>query len=85
MSKVYPLTVCRSDGLIDTTTRDGITEANSPAATQQNQAPKADGSIDYYQRIENDDLKALDWRRKLGGMLMNVLGTKEHDGLLYYS
>jgi hypothetical protein len=44
--------------------------------------PDANGNVDCYKKLEPDEAKAVDWRRKLGGMLMHLLGGKEHAGMI---
>ena len=81
MAPYYPITVHRSDGLLTVITKSGIKEANEPTAVQQNDTPDSKGNVDYYKRLDPKEPKAVDWRRKLGGMLMHLLGGKEHAGM----
>ncbi|CCU75906.1 unnamed protein product [Blumeria hordei] len=77
MSQYYPVTICRSDGLLEVSTKAGI-ELNQPTPAQLDDKPDAKGNVDYYRRLSENDTKAIDWRRKIGGMLMNILGGKSH-------
>lgn len=36
--------------------------------------------VDCYKKLDDKDLKAVEWRRKLGGMLMSIL-TKDNKEL----
>lgn len=80
MPSLHPVTICRSDGQLEVVTKAGIKELNQPTASQLNDKPDADGNIDCYKKLEYDESKAVDWRRKIGGMLMHYLGGKEHSG-----
>lgn len=80
MAPYYPVTVCRSDGLLEVITKSGIRELNQPTPDQLSDKPDANGNVDCYKRLDVDDPKAVDWRRKLGGMMMHLLGGKAHSG-----
>lgn len=80
MAPYYPITICRSDGLLEVKTK-GITELNQPTTPQLDDTPDNDGNVDCYKKLESDEPKAVDWRRKLGGMMMHVLGGKGHAGM----
>lgn len=79
MANYYPVTICRSDGQLEVVTKNGI-ELNQPTPTQLDDKPDAKGNVDYYRRLSDIDAKAIDWRRKIGGMLMHILGGKAHAG-----
>ncbi|EKD17436.1 transcription-silencing protein Clr2 [Drepanopeziza brunnea f. sp. 'multigermtubi' MB_m1] len=87
----YPCAVSRSDGCRETATgRDGSKEPNTPTANQKDDTPKATNDpkdpgqlkyvVDCYKKLDDNDLKAIEWRRKLGGMLMSIL-TKDNKEL----
>ncbi|KAM3069393.1 hypothetical protein ACMFMG_005499 [Clarireedia jacksonii] len=78
MAPFYPVTICRSDGQLEVITKTGVKELNRPTAAQLNDSPDAEGTIDCYKKLEHDEPKAVDWRRKIGGMLMHYLGGREH-------
>ncbi|CAG8977972.1 hypothetical protein HYALB_00001853 [Hymenoscyphus albidus] len=78
MPLYYPITIVRSDGLFAVPTRSGTSEPNEPTAAQQDDTPDSKGMVDCYKRLDPEEPKAVDWRRKLGGMLMHRLGGKEH-------
>jgi hypothetical protein len=82
MAPHFPVTICRSDGQTEVITKTGIQELNRPTAAQLNGAPDAEGNVDCYKKLDYDEPKAVDWRRKLGGMLMHLLGGKAHSGML---
>ncbi|RDW80757.1 hypothetical protein BP5796_05455 [Coleophoma crateriformis] len=68
----------RSDGLPEIVTRTGVKEQNRPTAAQQSDIPDANGVVDCYKKLEDDDPRVTEWKRKLGGMYMIVLGQAEH-------
>ena len=47
-----------------------------------NDTPDKDGMVDCYKKLDPNEPKAIDWRRKIGGMLMHLLGGKAHAGKL---
>lgn len=81
MAPYFPVTVCRSDGLLEVTTKTGVKELNRPTTTQLDETPDAGGTVDCYRLLDLNESKVVDWRRKLGGMLMHLLGGKEHSGM----
>jgi hypothetical protein len=81
MAPYFPVTVCRSDGLLEVTTKFGTKEHNRPTPTQLDETPDPDGMVDCYRKLDDNEPKAVDWRRKLGGMLMHLLGGKAHIGM----
>jgi hypothetical protein len=80
MAPYYPLTIERSDGQLEVITKAGVRELNQPTPAQLNDTPDKDGTVDCYKRIDINETKAVDWRRKIGGMLMHLLGGQEHAG-----
>ena len=48
----------------------GLTSAGSVLASGDNEH----GQCDFYRLIEKDDAKHVDWRKKLGGMLLREVG-----------
>ncbi|KAL1615791.1 hypothetical protein SLS54_008796 [Diplodia seriata] len=72
MTRYYPLYVRRSDGKLETV-HGKKKEKNEPTPEQLNDKPDSNGVSDYYRPIAEDEPKHLDWRRKLGGMLMREL------------
>lgn len=85
MAPFYPVTICRSDGQLETITKTGVKESNQPTPAQLNDKEDAEGNVDCYIELEYDEPKAIDWRRKIGGMLMHYLGGKDHAGNLHIS
>ncbi|KAK2627674.1 hypothetical protein QTJ16_002320 [Diplocarpon rosae] len=92
----YPCAISRSDGCRETATgRNGSKEPNQPTAAQMDDTPKQKNDpkdatngqsqpklvVDCYKKLDDKDLKAVEWRRKLGGMLMSILVTKENKDL----
>src|ERR1700709_1472055 len=80
MAPYFPITICRSDGLLEITTKLGVEELNRPTPEQLNETPDNEGMVDCYRELDINEAKVVDWRRKLGGMLMRLLGGKEHAG-----
>jgi len=66
---------------MEVTTRDGKTERNEPLPEQLDRTPDAKGDVNYCREIQSDELKHLDWRRKLACMLVEKLGNEEQRGL----
>lgn len=58
----------------------GVKELNQPTPAQLDDTPDKDGMVDCYKKLDPDEPKAIDWRRKIGGMLMHLLGGKAHAG-----
>ncbi|EHL00134.1 hypothetical protein M7I_3896 [Glarea lozoyensis 74030] len=83
MAPYYPITVHRSDGVLSVATKSGVNEPNEPTAAQQNDTPDSKGNVDCYKRLDPEEPKAIDWRRKLGGMLIHRLGGKEQANKQY--
>jgi len=83
MAPYYPLTIERSDGQLEVITKAGVRELNQPTPAQLNDTPDKDGMVDCYKKLDPDEPKAIDWRRKIGGMLMHLLGGKAHAGNSY--
>ncbi len=84
MAPYYPLTVCRSDGQFAVMIKAGVLEPNQPTPAQTDDTPDINGNVDCYKKLEPEETKAVDWRRKLGGMLMHLLGGKGHAGSTSY-
>ncbi|KAK8236018.1 hypothetical protein HDK90DRAFT_413966 [Phyllosticta capitalensis] len=78
MTRYYPIYVRRSDGKAETGSAKKR-EKNEPTPEQLNTKPDANGVSDYYRPIGEDEPKHLDWRRKLGGMLMRVLAKPDSE------
>lgn len=81
MAPFFPVYIARSDGKLEITTKSGKKELNQPTDDQLDSSPDKRGVSDFYKKLEDGDAKEVDWRRKLGGMLMRELGGKEHQGL----
>lgn len=78
MAPLFPLYIARSDGkLAITSSKSKQKELNRPTEAQLDQAPNAKGVSDFYKELDFGDPKEVDWRRKLGGMLMREIGAKE--------
>lgn len=81
MAPYFPLYISRSDGRLETLSlKTKKKESNAPNAAQLNSNREINGNRDFYKAIEVGDAKEVDWRRKLGGMLMKEIGDKEHSG-----
>ena len=71
-----------SDGKLETISKKKKKEANAPDASLMNDAPNAKGVRDFYRLVEVGEPKEVEWRRKLGGMLMREIGNEETAGKL---
>lgn len=80
MAPFYPLYVRRSDGKPEVRTSKTAKELNQPTAEQLDTKPNTQGISDFYRLCLSGETKEVDWRRKLGGMLMREIGEKEHRG-----
>lgn len=86
MAPYFPLYISRSDGRLETISlKTKKKESNAPNEAQLNPNREVNGNRDFYKSIEIGDVKEVDWRRKLGGMLMKEIGEKEHSGKHIYS
>jgi hypothetical protein len=72
MTRYQVIYVRRSDGRLEVVNKNRR-EKNQPTPDQMNRAPNSKGVVDYYKELAPDELKHLDWRRKLAGMLMNYM------------
>lgn len=81
MAPYFPLYLSRSDGKLEImSSKTRKREVNAPTEAQLDERPDAKGVSDYYKELEVGDAKEVDWRRKLGGMLMREIGGKEQQG-----
>ncbi|QIW99313.1 hypothetical protein AMS68_004831 [Peltaster fructicola] len=80
MARFYPVYVRRSDGTNEVISKGSRREYNQPTAEQMDQRPDKNGVSDYYRECEINEVKSLDWRRKLGGMLARELQWKDKNG-----
>ena len=80
MAPYFPLYVSRSDGKLETVDKGKKREPNCPTDDQLEGKQDAKGNADYYKELELGDAREVDWRRKLGGMLIREVGGKEHPG-----
>ncbi|KAF1989164.1 hypothetical protein K402DRAFT_445106 [Aulographum hederae CBS 113979] len=72
MGEFHVLYIRRSDGKLEVRSKKS-SERNEPPASQLNSTPDKDGAADFYRPLAYDEVKHLDWRRKLGGMLVREL------------
>ncbi|KAG4437177.1 hypothetical protein IFR05_007333 [Cadophora sp. M221] len=88
----YQCWTTRSDGCKETFTgRDGARELNEPSLAQMDDTPKPPKNskeaapkfliMDYYKKLDPKDAKAVEWRRKLGGMMMNIMVPEENKAM----
>ncbi|KAF1944415.1 hypothetical protein EJ02DRAFT_442686 [Clathrospora elynae] len=78
LTPFWPIFATKSDGQHIINLK-GRPLRNGPTEEQLNTAPNDQGQRDFYRRIEKDDPKHIDWRKKLGGMLLRELGGKQHE------
>lgn len=79
LTQFTPIFCLKSDGH-ETVTTKGLVTKNAPSAQQLDQTPNEQGQADYYRPIDKDEPKHIDWRKKLGGMLLREIGGKAHEG-----
>lgn len=72
----WPIFAHRSDGRTVVNNK-GTPIRNGPTESQLDRKANADGQADYYRLIPKEDAKHVDWRKKLGGMLVREIGKKE--------
>ncbi|CZT46668.1 uncharacterized protein RSE6_07128 [Rhynchosporium secalis] len=88
----YQCWTTRSDGCRETFTgRDGAREPNEPSLAQMNDTPKPPRNektatskfliMDHYKKLDPKDAKAVEWRRKIGGMMMNIMVPDDNKSL----
>jgi hypothetical protein len=79
MNPFYPIFATKSDGqeIVNIKSRP---LRNGPSEAQLDDKPNAQGQKDYYREIPKDDAKHIDWRKKLGGMLLREIGEKPYEG-----
>ncbi|KAL8731615.1 MAG: hypothetical protein Q9166_003303 [cf. Caloplaca sp. 2 TL-2023] len=83
MAPYLPLYITRSDGKLEISAKSRKKESNAPTAEQLDTKPDAKGHTDYFKELELGDAKEVDWRRKLGGMLIREIGGQRHPGSNY--
>lgn len=81
MAPFLPLYVRRSDGKHEIAAKGKRSEQNAPTAEQLDQKPDKHGVSDFYREVSLDEMKSLDWRRKLGGMLARELEGTGKSGI----
>lgn len=79
MTSFWPIYAVKSDGH-DVVNQKGKVLRNGPTEEQLNRDPNKQGQCDFYRLIERNDPKHVDWRKKLGGMLLREIGGKQHEG-----
>lgn len=86
MAPFYSVYPRRTDGSLQNSKAGSLKaskELNEPTAAQLDSKPNAQGVSDYYRLCEPGHGKEMDWRRKLGGMLVRELGgSAELQGVL---
>ena len=81
MAPYFPLYITRSDGKTEILTKTRKKEPNTPTDDQLDSRPDTKGIVDYFKELEVGDAKEVDWRRKLGGMLIREIGGQDHPGM----
>ncbi|ELR03770.1 hypothetical protein VC83_05609 [Pseudogymnoascus destructans] len=77
MARFTTVSVARSDGRSEYL-QNGSLVPNEPP--RKDETPGPDGSIDFYLKLQENDPTALDWKRKLGGMLVRDIGGPAQAG-----
>ncbi|KAF2829501.1 hypothetical protein CC86DRAFT_368503 [Ophiobolus disseminans] len=78
LTTFWPIFAVKSDGH-DVVNQKGRVVRNGPTQEQLDRTPNDQGQCDFYRLIEKDDPKHMDWRKKLGGMLLREIGGKQHE------
>jgi hypothetical protein len=78
LTQFWPIFAGKSDGQ-DVVNQKGVVVRNGPTQEQLDRTPNEQGQSDYYRLIDKDEPKHMDWRKKLGGMLLREVGGKEHE------
>lgn len=79
MTQFWPIFASRSDG-VSMVNQKNKPLRNGPTEEQLNKKPNDQGQCDFYRLIDHEDPKHVDWRKKLGGMLLREIGGKQHEG-----
>lgn len=80
-TQFWPIFATKSDGQNVVNLRNKV-ERNGPTEAQLNEKPNEQGIRDYYRTIYKEDPKHIDWRKKLGGMLLREIGGKQYEGMI---
>jgi len=78
LTPFWPIFAGKSDGQ-DVVNQKGVVLRNGPTQEQLDRTPNEQGQSDYYRLIEKDEPKHIDWRKKLGGMLLREIGGKQYE------
>lgn len=78
LTHFWPIFAQRSDGRTVVNNK-GTPVRNGPTESQLDRTPNEQGQSDYYRLIEKEDAKHIDWRKKLGGMLLREIARHEHE------
>jgi hypothetical protein len=80
LTSFWPIFAVKSDGH-EVVNQKGRVVRNGPTTEQLNKKPNDQGQCDFYREIQKDDPKHIDWRKKLGGMLLREIGGKQYEGI----
>lgn len=78
LTQFWPIFTCKSDGQ-EVVNLKGKILRNGPTEAQLDRTPNEQGISDYYRLLEKDDPKHMDWRKKLGGMLLREVGGPQNE------
>jgi hypothetical protein len=78
LNQFWPIFCSKSDGQ-EVVNQKGKILRNGPSQEQLDRTPNEHGICDFYRLIEKDDPKHMDWRKKLGGMLLREIGGKPYE------
>lgn len=85
MAPYTPIYLGRSDGKMETISpKTKKKESNAPTEAQLDERPDSKNVVDYYKELDVGDAKEVDWRRKIGGMLMREIGGTEQQGSTFF-
>ncbi|KAI9662732.1 MAG: hypothetical protein M1831_002775 [Alyxoria varia] len=75
MVACYPIYLRRSDGKREVPISSTSKELNEPKPYQLDATPNTKGFVDCYRLCKPENVKSIDWRRKLGAMLAREVGN----------
>lgn len=81
MARFKPIYVRRSDGKVEVVAKGKRRERNEPTPDQLDASPDKNGVSDFYREVALEEVKSLDWRRKLGGMLAREFALDDKNAL----
>ncbi|KAK1821233.1 hypothetical protein LTR12_004290 [Friedmanniomyces endolithicus] len=79
MARFKPIYIRRSDGKLELMVKGKRRETNAPTPDQLNTTADKYGVSDFYREVGVDEMKSLDWRRKLGVLIAREMRWEEKE------